>query len=303
LETIGEKQALAALGQVELMRCWTEIFSWHEVRVAQVLLTRDDLSHRRRFLNARRTLGQLLDRGILPVVNENDTVMVEEIKLGDNDHLSALVTNLVTADLLVLLTEVDGLYTADPKQGSEAKLIPVVEEVTPEVQKLAGKAGPAGRGGMVTKIEAARQASLFGVPTVIARGDREDVLAAILAGEEVGTRVLPAAERMDSRKHWIAFSQEPAGRLLVDAGAAGAVQSRGKSLLPSGIVGVEGSFDMGDPVEVVSEQGEVLAQGIVSYSAAEIRQILGRQSAEIEEVLGYKTADEVIHRDHMVVGR
>ncbi len=301
IKHVGLKQALAALGQVQLMRRWTDIFSWHELHVAQVLLTRDDVGHRHRFINARRTLTHLLERGVLPIINENDTVMVEEIKLGDNDQLSALVTNMVTADLLVLLTEVDGLYTADPRRSPEAKLIPLVERITPELQELAGDGGPAGRGGMRSKLEAARQAGLFGVPTVIASGRAPAVLERILRGEPVGTVVLPAAERLDSRKHWIAFSHPPTGRLLLDEGAARAVRSQGKSLLPSGIVGVEGSFEVGDLVQLVAPDGRALGRGITYYSAQEIAAIKGLQSSEIEATIGYKSADEVIHRDHLVV--
>jgi glutamate 5-kinase len=299
---VGLKQALAAVGQVQLMRRWTDIFSWHEIRVAQVLLTRDDVGHRHRFINARRTLTQLLDRGILPIINENDTVVVEEIKLGDNDQLSALVTNLVTADLLVLLTEVDGLHTMDPLRHPGAERIPLVEKITPELQKLAGPGGPAGRGGMASKLEAARQAALFGVPTVIASGRDPSALTRLLAGEAVGTVLLPAEERLDSRKHWIAFSQPPSGRLVLDEGAVRAVRSQGKSLLPSGVVGVEGSFEVGDLVELVaSVDGQRLGRGITYYSAVEVQRIMGLQSSEIEEAIGYKSADEVIHRDHLVI--
>jgi glutamate 5-kinase len=299
---VALKQALAAVGQVQLMRRWTDIFSWHEVRVAQVLLTRDDVGHRHRFINARQTLSQLLERGILPIINENDTVVVEEIKLGDNDQLSALVTNLVTADLLVLLTEVDGLYTADPHRHPDARLLPLVEKITPEVQRLAGHGGPAGRGGMISKLEAARQASLFGVPTVIANGRDPTVLDRILRGEATGTLFLPAAERLDSRKHWIAFSHPPTGRLLLDEGAVRAVRRGGKSLLPSGIVAVEGSFEVGDLVLLVSaSDGRGLGRGVTYYSSQEVARIQGLQSSEIEAAIGYKSADEVIHRDHLVI--
>lgn len=301
--SIGDKQALAAIGQVELMRRWTSIFEWNEIGVAQVLLTGDDLNHRRRFLNARRTLGNLLQMGILPIVNENDTVVVEEIKLGDNDHLSAQVTNLIGADLLILLTEVEGVYTEDPRTNRDAQLVQEIEAVTPEIQRLAGGSGPAGRGGMATKVEAARQASLAGIPTVIASGRIPNVLPRILAGESIGTIVMPAAARLDSRKQWIAFSQPPVGRVTVDDGGMEAILYRGKSLLPSGIVGVDGRFEMGDLVELVSADGLVFARGITSYSASETGKISGAQSSQIESLLGYKTADSVIHRDHMVVDK
>ena len=300
--SIGEKQALAAVGQVDLMNAWREIFRWHGIDVAQILLTRDDLAHRRRFLNARRTMGHLLSRDILPVVNENDTVMVAEIKLGDNDHLSSLITNLVSADLLVILTEVEGVFTADPRTHPDATLIPRIGEFSPELLEAAGEPGPSGRGGMATKVEAARKASLFGVPTVIACGREPRILQRIIAGEAVGTTVVPNRERMDARKHWIAFSQPPTGRIRVDAGAAAALSDGGKSLLPSGIVGLAGPFDMGDLVEIVGPDGEVIGRGITSYQSSEVEAIKGHRSSDIETILGYKTADEVVHRDHMVVG-
>jgi glutamate 5-kinase len=301
--SIAVKQALAAIGQVELMGHWRDIFSWHEIRVAQVLLTQDDIAHRKRFLNARHTLGQLLALGVLPVVNENDTVMVEEIKLGDNDRLSALVTNLVTADLLVLLTEVDGLYTADPRKDSRAEHVPHLSHVTALSRSWAGQAGPAGRGGMASKLEAARQASLYGLPTVIANGREPGMLEQVVGGERVGTLISPSPAPMDARKHWIAFTGAPAGSIVVDAGAAKALAHGGKSLLPSGVVSVDGKFEMGDVVEVVSKAGVLVGRGISSYSDAEVERVMGRHSGEIEGILGFKTADEIIHRDHLVVER
>lgn len=300
-KSIGEKQALAAIGQVELMNAWAAALSWQKIKVAQVLLTRDDLANRHRFLNARRTLCQLLEWSILPVINENDTVVVEEIKLGDNDRLSALVTNLVTADLLVLLTEVEGMCTADPRENEDAKLLERIDEITPQLQGMAGESGPTGRGGMATKIEAAREVSMCGVPTAIANGRKPGVLERIAAGERIGTIVAPRSDRMDSRKHWIAFAQAPSGRLVLDKGATLAVLNSGKSLLASGIVEVSGGFSVGDAVELVASDGTVIGMGIASYSSAEISRIKGLKSNKIEEVLGFKTSDEVIHRDHLVV--
>jgi glutamate 5-kinase len=299
--SLGDKQALAAIGQVELMNRWRDIFGWYDLRVAQILLTRDDLADRDRFLNARRTLGRLLAHGVVPIINENDTVVVEEIKLGDNDNLSALVTNLVTADLLVILTEVDGVYTADPRTHRSAKLLPRIEAVTDEVLAIAGDAGPAGRGGMRTKLLAARTAGAFGVPTVIAPGRAPRVLKRIIEGEALGTVVRPSDKRMDSHKHWLAFAPAPAGTLVLDAGAARAIREGGKSLLPSGIAAVRGDFEAGDAVEMVSPDGAVVGRGIAAYGSTEIAKIRGRKSAEIEKILGYTTADEVVHRDRMVV--
>ncbi len=299
--TMGEKQALAALGQVELMRHWSEIFSWNNTLVAQVLLTRDDVSNRHRFLNARRTLCHLLEMGIVPIVNENDTVMVEEIRLGDNDQLSAMITNLVNADLLVLLTEVDGLYSADPRHDPEAQLVPFVSEVTSEIQGTAGKPGPSGRGGMATKIEAARQASLAGVPTIIANGRIHDILKRIFTGHCEGTLVAPSKQRLDSREQWIAFTHEPIGQLVLDEGAIRAVVEEGCSLLASGILAVRGRFEVGDRVELVSADGAVSARGIVSYSSVEVDRIKGLKSHEIESVLGYKTTDAVVQSHRLAV--
>jgi glutamate 5-kinase len=300
-KTIGAKQGLAAVGQVELMRRWTDIFSWYDTHVAQMLLTRDDVSHRRRFLNARRTMAHLLEQGIVPVVNENDSVTVEEIKLGDNDQLSALVTNLVGADLLVLLTEVDGLFTADPRVDPQAEHIAYLEEVTTDIQALAGPPGPEGRGGMASKLEAARRASLFGVPTVIANGRRDGVLRDLAAGHALGTWIAPHKDHLDSRKHWIAFNQNPEGRLVLDEGASRALLHDGRSLLPSGIVEVRGAFEMGDAVELLSADGRVIGRGLTSYNSTEIDRIKGQQSSAVEGILGYKVADEVIHRDHLVM--
>ena len=298
--TIGDMQALAAVGQVELMRMWRDIFGWNGRQVAQVLLTRDDLSHRRRFLNARRTMERLLERGVLPIVNENDTVMVEEIKFGDNDHLSALITNLVMADLLIILTEVEGVFDSDPRKGA-ARLLRRIDGIDEAIRQAAAGAGARGRGGMATKVEAARTASLYGVPTVIAHGRKRSVLRRILDGEEIGTTVVPSERQLDSRKHWIAFAQTPTAAIHVDEGAAQALLHGGKSLLPSGVLRIEGDFDMGDLVAIVGPSGPV-GRGITSYSATEVDKIKGLRSSQIEGTLGYRTADEVIHRDYLVVG-
>jgi len=296
------KQAVAAVGQTSLMWAYEKLFSQQGQQVAQVLLTRDDLSNRRRYLNARHTLFTLLHYGVVPIINENDTVMVEEIKLGDNDTLSALVTSLVEADLLIILSDIEGLCTHDPYRNKEAKLISIVEQITPEIEQLADKTrSQAGTGGMLTKIKAAQKAACFGVPTVIAQGRKVGVLSQIMQAQEVGTLFLPRKERLCSRKQWIAHALRPLGKIIVDAGAQKALIQQGKSLLPSGIVRVEGKFGIGDAVSCLGPEGKEFARGLTNYGAPEVEQIRGRRSQEIEKILGYKYYDEVIHRDNLVL--
>lgn len=300
--SIPEKQAAAAVGQAHLMWVYERSFSRNEIQVAQILLTRDDMANRRRFLNARNTLQTLLRWGILPIINENDSVVIDEIKFGDNDNLSALVTNLIQADLLVILTDIDGLFEADPKQHPHARLISLIEEVDERVLSTAEPTkNELGSGGMVSKLQAARTASIFGVPTVIANGKTPDMVERILAGMDVGTLVLPKEDRINSWKHWIAFSKTPAGAIVVDQGAKRMIVEKGKSLLPSGIKGVLGHFGTGDSVRCLGESQEEFARGLVNYSAEEVRRIQGRRTSEIESILGYKYYDEVIHRDHLVI--
>jgi len=270
--------------------------------VAQVLLTHDDLSHRRRFLNARNTLLTLLELGIIPIVNENDTVVVDEIKFGDNDNLSALITNLIEADLLIILTNIDGLCDADPRYHPQARCIPLVKDIDVDMGGIIGDTdGEWNVGGMVSKIQAAKKASRFGIPTVIARGTRGEVLHQILKGKEVGTLILPKKEVLSSRKHWIAFNLKPKGDVVVDEGAKKAIVQKGKSLLPSGVVKVKGSFDRGDPVSCLGPRGKEFARGLVNYSASELERIRGLKSEQIETALGYKYCDEIIHRDDLVL--
>ena len=300
--SIPERQAVAAVGQLSLMSRYDAAFSKGGLKVAQVLLTHDDLSSRKRFLNARNTLTTLLRMGIVPVINENDTVAVDEIKFGDNDQLSALATNLVEADLLIILSDIDGLYDRDPRCNPDAVKIPFVENIdTLDLDKLARDAGAHGTGGIRSKCSAARKAAHFGAATVIANGNAPGVLASILACEETGTFILPREDRLTSRKHWIAFSTRPSGRVFVDEGAAAALLKGGKSLLPSGIKEVDGSFDAGEVVHCVDGRGMEFARGMVNYSSAEIKRIKGLKSSELEGVLGYKVYDEVIHRDNLVV--
>jgi glutamate 5-kinase len=301
-QSITQKQATAAVGQSRLMKIYDDLFSRHGQMVAQVLLTHDDLSHRRRFLNARNTLLTLLDLGIIPIINENDTVVVDEIKFGDNDNLSALITNLIEADLLIILTNIEGLCDADPRYHPQARCIPLVEDVDMDMGGMVQDTdGEWNIGGMVSKIQAAKKASRFGIPTVIARGNREKVLHEILQGREVGTLILPKAKSLSSRKHWIAFNLKPKGDLVVDEGAKKAIVQKGKSLLPSGVVRVKGIFGRGDLVSCLGPRGKEFARGLVNYSAQELERIRGLRSEEIERGLGYKYSDEVIHRDDLVV--
>jgi len=299
--TMPQKQASAAIGQSALMWNYERAFSFYGEKVAQILLTRDDLSNRNRYLNARNTLLTLLEFGVIPIINENDTVVVEEIKFGDNDNLSALVTNLVNADLLVILSDIDGLYDRDPRLHKNAKLIPLVPQVTEDMErKASGTLSPISIGGMVTKLQAARKAALFGVPTILANGMVEGVVEKILQGEEVGTLFTSQVNKLTSRKHWIAFTLESRGKILVDDGAKKAILQKGKSLLPSGVLAAQGKFGHGDPVVLTDLQGQEFAKGLVNYDSTEINKIKGLKTAEVEGRLGYKYSDEVIHRDDLV---
>jgi glutamate 5-kinase len=303
--SIPEKQAAAAVGQSALMWHYEQAFKRHGIKVGQVLLTSQDISDRGRYLNARNTLLALLDFGVLPIVNENDTVAVDEIKVGDNDNLAALVAHLIDADLLVLLTDVDGLYTGDPRRDPSARRIETVEAVTEEIRNLCfddvGRDGRVSVGGMVTKLEAAQKAGASGIPMVIASGREPGTLARVLKGEPLGTHFLPRDDRLAARKRWIAFAVPPQGRLTVDAGARKALTENGKSLLPSGVVGVQGEFSAGEVVAVTETDGQEFARGLVNYDAGELRKIRGAKTAEIEKTLGYKGLAEVIHRDNLVV--
>lgn len=300
-KTIPEKQAAAAVGQGMLVHVYEKFFAEYGVTVGQVLLTREDFSDRRRFLNARNTMYTLLRLGVVPVINENDTVAVEEIKLGDNDNLAALVATLVDGDLLILLSDIDGLYDADPRQCAEAKLIDEVTGITPELENLAGGAGThLGTGGIVTKLQAARIAMHSGIITVLARSSEPDVVRRVVAGEPLGTVFWPAG-RLENKKRWIAFGSTVHGRIYIDQGAARALVENGKSLLPSGITRVEGSFDMGSTVSICDPTGKKIARGIVNYSSCEVERIKGLQTKEIARVLGYKDYDEVVHRNNLVL--
>jgi glutamate 5-kinase len=300
-KTMPEKQASAAIGQSALMWSYEKAFSFYGEKVAQILLTRDDLSNRNRYLNARNTLLTLLDFGVIPIINENDTVVVQEIKFGDNDNLSALVTNLVNADLLVILSDIDGLYDKDPRVHRGARLIRFVDRVTEEMeQKATGTLSPFSVGGMVTKLQAARKAAFFGVPTVLANGMVEGLLDKILSGEEVGTLFTSQVNKLTSRKHWIAFTLNAQGRIVVDEGAKRAILQKGKSLLPSGVLFAEGKFGQGDPVALFDGNGREFARGLTNYDSSEINKIKGLKTSEVESRLGYRYSDEIVHRDDLV---
>jgi glutamate 5-kinase len=295
------RQAAAALGQIGLMAAYERAFAAHARQVAQVLLTHADLADRRRYLNARHTLRALLDLGVVPIVNENDTVAVEELKFGDNDNLSALTAALVEADVLVILSDVAGLHTSDPRLDTTAPIVPVVRAADEAVQRAAGPSrSDVGTGGMASKLAAAGKAAVAGIPTVIADGTRDGVLAAVFdAAVEVGTLVLPDGDRLGRRKHWIAYTLKPAGTLHVDEGAERALARGGRSLLPSGVARVEGGFGVGDCVRCVGPTGREFARGLVNYTATEVEKIKGVHTREIEQLLGYKGSDEVIHRDDL----
>ena len=294
------KQAAAAAGQSRLMRLYDDAFEARGLTCAQVLLTHADIAHRGRYLNARRALGALLERSVLPIINENDTVSVEEIKFGDNDALAAMVVDLVEADLLVILTDAPGLCSTDPRSDANAERISIVERVTPAVEALATSAGTeVGTGGMITKLRAARRASEAGVPCGIIPGEPY-ALTRLIAGEDVGTLVLPQGERRRLRQRWM-LDLKTRGELRVDDGARAAVLEGKKSLLPSGVREVRGTFGQGDPVEIVSLDGTPFARGLSVYAADEIRRIAGLRSAEIESRLGYRLLDCVVHRDDLVV--
>lgn len=301
--SMPEQQASAAVGQSSLMQTYTALLSRHAIVPAQVLVMRDDFHDRVRYLNARNTLYTLLRFGCLPIVNENDTVATDEIRFGENDTLSALVAACVDADMLINLSDVDGLYDADPQSVPTCKLIQEVRAITPEIEALAGGThGICGSGGMRSKIEAARIATNSGVRMVIANAARPNVVSDIVSGKSIGTRFLSSEVALDHRKRWLAFAIRVKGSIKVNRGAQEMLVKRGKSLLAAGITGCEGSFQIGDLVSVVGETSEPIARGLTNYASHEIERIKGKRSSEIEKILGYKDFDEVIHRDNLVLG-
>lgn len=300
--TLHELQAAAAIGQMGLVRAYETCFQKHGLHTAQVLLTHDDLTNRRRYLNARSTLRTLLSLGVVPVVNENDTVANQELRFGDNDTLAALVANLVEADLLVLLTDQAGLYDSDPRKNSDAVLIRESRVDDPMLDKVAGGSGGLlGQGGMVTKVRAARLAARSGAATIIAPGVGDQVLTQLAAGESMGTLLLPVQGAEAARKRWLAGHLQVRGRLVVDAGAVRVLRESGRSLLAVGVKQVEGEFSRGEMVACVDEQGVEVARGLVNYNASESRQIKGCASSRIQEILGYVDEEELIHRDNLVL--
>lgn len=299
---IRMKQAAAAVGQSSLMWAYERSFRRFDKKVAQILLTRSIFSERVRYLNAKNTLITLLNHGIIPIINENDTVATDEIKFGDNDQLAALVSGLIDAERLIILSDVEGLYSADPKKHPEAKLILRVYEITPEIEQTAGGAGSVvGTGGMYSKLLAAKKALSYGIKVTIMSGRKEGLLLSLLEGGSHGTEFVSKTKRISSRKGWIAFVTKPAGSVILDDGAVCAILESGKSLLPSGIVMVEGVFDIGDAIYCLDPNGNRIAKGIVNYSSQDIDRIKGKRTGEIEKALGYKYSDEVIHRDNLVL--
>jgi len=301
-KTIPQKQAAAAIGQTHLMQAYQLALRPYNVKAAQLLLTSEDLGSRQRFLNARATIDTLLGFDVIPIINENDTVVVDEIKFGDNDNLSALVTNVAEADLLLILTDVDGLYTADPRQDPDARLIPFVSAITRELERTAtGSGSTVGTGGMSTKIAAAKKAAKNGVPTLMIPGKRPGALIESLQGKEIGTLFLAPGSGLNRRKHWIGYTLKPSGRITVDEGARTALINNGKSLLPSGIISVEGRFERGSCIRVCNSDGKEFARGLTDYASSEVSRVAGSKSSDIEKILGYHYGDVVIHRDNLVL--
>ncbi len=297
-----ELQAAAAIGQMGLIRAYEAAFSKFSLHTAQILLTHDDLADRRRYLNARSTLRTLLHLDVIPIINENDTVTTDEIRFGDNDTLGALVTNLIEADVLVLLTDQQGLFTADPRRNPTATLVKSARAGDERLEAMAGKAaGAVGRGGMLTKVLAAKRAARSGASTVIASGREPDVLTRLAAGEDIGTSLIAEPESLAARKQWLADHLLLAGRLTLDAGAVRAILRDGKSLLPIGVTAVDGAFERGAVVACVDSDGREIARGLINYTAQETARILRHPSSEIEAILGYVDETELIHRDNMVL--
>jgi len=300
--SMPEKQALAAIGQSVLMHTYDEAFARHGQKIAQLLLTHSDLSHRKRYLNVRNTLKTLFKFGVIPIINENDTVSVEELRFGDNDTLGALVSNLIEADMFICLTDVVGLYNGNPHKDPDARPIYTVTEVTPEIEAMAGNVKSAlGTGGMQSKIRAAKMVAAAGGSSFIGPGREPDILKQLFSGEVIGTFFFPAASKLPSRKHWIAYVLKPSGTLVLDQGAWQALSQSGKSLLPSGILEVVGEFGVGDSVQCCNEKGEVFAVGLINYSSEDVVKIQGVHTDKIEEILGFKDSGEVMHRDNLVL--
>jgi glutamate 5-kinase len=301
-KTIPEKQATAAIGQPLLMEAYENAFRIQECTIAQILLTKDDFTNRARYLNAKNTFSALLDKGVVPVVNENDTVAVEEIKLGDNDNLSALVANLIEADLLIILSDIDGLFSDDPTKNHNAELIPIVEKITPQIEKLAKSSkSELSTGGMATKIQAAKRCVSAGIAMIIANGKNPNALEEIFSGDFRGTLFLPVEKKLNVRKKWIGFVSHANGYIVVDDGAKNALLKRQKSLLPSGVLEVHGEFKAHDTISVRDREGTEIAKGVTGFSSMDLGKIKGKKTSELEKILNCKSCDEVIHRDNLVL--
>ncbi len=300
--TMPEKQATAAVGQPILMEAYQSAFSEENCAVAQILLTKDDFVNRTRYLNARNTLRVLFDKGVVPIINENDSVAVEEIKLGDNDNLSALVANLIGADLLIILSDIDGLFSDDPSHNRNAKLIPLVEKITAQIEKLAKKSrGELGTGGMITKIQAAKRCVSSGIAMIITNGNNPRALLDVFSDDFSGTLFLPGGTRLNVRKKWIGFVSHAKGSVAIDSGAKTALLKKHKSLLPSGILEVSGEFRANETISVRDTDGDEIARGVTNYSSADLDRIRGKKSGEIEKILGRPSRDEVIHKNNLVI--
>jgi len=298
---IEKKQALASIGQVVLMKMYMDVFEKKGITIGQILLTHEDIASKIRCLNLMNTLNALINMDIVPVINENDALSFKEIKFGDNDNLSALIAQISNADLLLLLSDVDGLYNKDPKKYPEAKIIKLVEKIDKDIEKTAGGTrSEKSIGGMVSKLEAAKKAGYYGIPTRVVKGDIKDVVPRVIAGEEIGTLFLPKV-KIARNKWWTAFAYKIKGNIDIDEGAVKAIVERGKSLLPSGIIQIDGDFSRGDCVGLRGINGKVIARGITNYSSSDIDKIKGIKSVDIEKKLGYKYTDEIIHRDNMVI--
>lgn len=299
--TMHEKQAAAAVGQAALVEVYEAAFNKHQLRTAQILLTHDDLADRKRYLNARSTLNTLLELGVIPIINENDTVVTSKIKFGDNDTLGALVANLLEADALIILTDQKGLYTADPRKDPTARLIEQATAGDPALEDMAGGAGTqVGTGGMITKVIAAKRAARSGAATVIASGHEVDPILRLAQGEALGTLLISETPPLAARKQWLADHLQLAGRITLDAGAVAALQA-GKSLLPVGMTMVQGDFERGAAIACQTEDGQEIARGLSNYGSSEARRIAGKSTAEIEQILGYLEDAEMINRDNLIL--
>ncbi|MCP3874384.1 MAG: glutamate 5-kinase [Desulfobacteraceae bacterium] len=301
-DEIPKRQAISAIGQSGLMNAYEKSFAQNDKKVAQILLTSEDLNNRKRYLNARNALYTLIDWKVVPIINENDTIMIEEIKLGDNDNLAAMITLLMDADFLFILTDIDGLYDKDPRLFSDAKLIPKVTTIKKEIEEFASHIpGTLGTGGMLSKIQAAQKVTAAGIPMIVARGNTKNALLRFFDGEVHGSYFVPKEEKMPSRKCWIAYTLAPKGSLIIDDGAVRAVREKGKSLLPIGVTAVEGNFEEGAAVSFKTSANEIIGTGLVNYRSSDINLIKGLKTFQIEGCLGGKHYDEIIHRNNLVI--